>query len=173
MDSINIYKSKRKGIYLIIFFLLLLVVGILLLGNTDKNVAGWGLIILGSLSLITGLYMILDRRPQIIISSEGVSVYNLNYELIEWDAISTVDEIWFRGQLYVVVLLDRSYKTSQIPDLWFYRINRLYERSDAKAILIRTSMLDVKSDEILALMKAMITTDSQRRIDLIHSHHLR
>jgi len=115
MKRVVIYKSQKKAIVIMVSSMLILLAGYLLLQYTGKGVVGWSLIIVSGLILILGIGTWFDRKPQIILTSQGITETSNIREEIEWDAIRQVDEFFYRGQSFIRLLVDRNYK----PDLLF------------------------------------------------------
>lgn len=164
-----IYKSKKKALLIIISGLLLALAGWLFLEYTDKNVIGWSFLILSVLCFIFGIGSILDRKPYIILTQDGITDLSVIREEIEWDAILQVDEFYYRGQSFIRLLVDRNYKPSLIQPTWFYRLDRLYEKSGVRAIYLRINYLDVNSVKLSRLIEKMIKADEKGKIDLLNS----
>ncbi len=165
--EIKIYKSKLKAAILLIFCLFFFMIGILVLQNSDKAVAGWSCIIIALLASIVGFYNLFDRRPQIIMNDDGITERTFKGEVIEWDAILNVDELFYRGQYYVRLMVDKDYKPTLVRSHWLFRIDRYYARAGVKALYIKVSMLTVSSGDLTNFIHAMAGADNSRRDELI------
>lgn len=158
-SDIIIYKSKKKAAYIILLSVVSIIIGILILANNNKPVAGWSIEILGFLFLLYGLYSLFDARPQLIINSDGISSRSHRYELIEWKAVLASGEFWFRGQYYIRLVVPADYKPSLIPALWFYRVDKIYTRTSQKPVYLKVSMLELSSQEIIKIIRSRTKTN--------------
>ncbi|MCD7973105.1 MAG: hypothetical protein LUG18_10665 [Candidatus Azobacteroides sp.] len=113
-NEIVIYRSERKSLFVIFGSLLLVAAGYLFLHNTNKEVIGWSIIILSVLCLIFGIGSLFDRKPQLILTKDGITEMNSVREEIEWNAIHQVDEFFYRGQNFIRFLVNRNYKPESI-----------------------------------------------------------
>lgn len=166
-NRIVLYKSGKKAIGVILIALLLAVGGWLLLQYTGKEVIGWSFIILSGLCLILGIGTWVDKKPVLILTTNGITDLGGIRQEIEWEAILRADESFFRGQYFVRLLLDRNYKPELVRPTWFLRFDRLYEREGLKAIFIRTGMLEVNAIKLCRFIDKMIKSDPARRAELL------
>ncbi len=164
MDKIIIYKSQKKALIIIVGSLLITLAGYLLLQYTGKDVVGWCLIILSVLTLILGIGTWFDRKPQLILTSRGITEKSNIREEIEWDAILQADEFFYRGQYFIRLLVDRGYKPALLFPTWFHRFDRMYATEGVKALFIRVSLLEVGSIRLLQLINKMIKADDREAV---------
>lgn len=166
MDKI-IRKSRRKAICITIAGFLAGIAGGLVLIYVHDRVLGWCLVITAVFTLLYGLGSLFDRRPYLVLSERGIEEMFTLREEIEWEAILHADDFYFRGQYWVRLLLDRSYKPQLIRPAWFWRFDRIYEQKGVKAVYIRTMGLEIGSMELVALIEQMKKADTTTRIELL------
>lgn len=166
-NRVVLYKSGKKAIGVIVICLLLAVAAWLLLRYTGKEVIGWSFIILAGLCLILGVGTRVDKKPVLILTTNGITDLRGIRQEIEWDAILRADESFYRGQYFVRLLLDRNYKPELVRPTWFLRFDRLYEREGLKAIFIRTGMLEINSIKLCRFIDKMVKSDPARRAELL------
>ncbi len=164
--EIEIYKSKRQAITIIIISLAILVTGILLLTATDKTVAGWSIIILAALGLLFSISSVSDKKPQIKVNETGISDRTFPNELIEWGAIRNATSIDFRGQRYIRLVVDKDYKPS-LPGNRFYRLDYLNNKAGIKAVYIKMSMIDADPAKLILFTRAMAQSNPAKRHQLM------
>lgn len=167
-NRVVLYKSGKKAIGIICIGLLLAAGGGLLLHYTGKGVIGWSLIILSGLCLILGIGTWMDKKPALILTTNGITDLNGIRQEIEWDAILRADESFYRGQYFVRLLLDRYYKPELVRPTWFLRFDRLYEREGLKAIFIRTGLLEVNAIKLCRFIDKMVKSDPAKRAELLN-----
>lgn len=117
--------------------------------------------------LLYGIGSLFDRRPYIILTVEGITEMFTIREQIEWAAILHADDFFFRGQYFVRLLLDRSYKPQLIQPSWFRRFDRIYEKEHVKAVYIRSMGLEIDSMRLVALIRRMKQADVAERAALL------
>lgn len=171
MSRLIIHKSRKKATVVIVVGFLLGIAGGLFLQYADNAVAGWCLIITAVFTLIYGFGSFFDRRAYIILTEQGITELFSIREEIEWDAVQFVDDFYFRGQYFVRLLLDRSYKPAILTPTWFWRFDRIYENEGVKAVYIRTSGLEVNSMQLASLIDKMRKADVPERTELIGRYH--
>lgn len=162
-----IYKSRKKAGVIAIIGLLLAFIGWLFLTYTTNAVAGWSFVILAVFCLLFGFGSSWDRQPMIILTDRGITDMTTLREEIEWDAIRYADEIFYRGQYFIRILVDRDYKPALVQPTWFRRFDRLYEQEGVKAIFIRVAFLDVTSMKLSYFINQMMKADAKERIELL------
>lgn len=168
--QIIIYKSKKKAAVITLVGLLIAVAGWLFLRYTDNELAGWCFIIFAFMCVIYGIGTWLDRKPQIVLTANGITEMSGSREEIEWNALRQVDEFFYIGQYFLRLLIDRRYKPSLIQPTWFYRFDRLYAREGVRAIFIRISFLEISSSKLVQLINILMKADLGDRAKLIDKY---
>lgn len=170
MDSkVVIYQSKRKALVITLLSGVFVVAGWLFLRYTDNNVAGWCFVILSGLCLIYGIGIWFDRHPYLVLTETGITEMSVVREEIEWDAIRRVGDLYFRGQFFVCLLVDKDYKPGLIPSTGFSRFNRLYASEGVKAVYIRPGILQINSARLIQVIDSMRTAAPATRRELLHN----
>lgn len=164
---IRIYKSKRKAVIITIASLTVGIGGALVLLYAPDPVLGWLLVISSVFGSILGIGSIADRKPYIILSERGITELSVIREEIAWDEIVYADDLFFRGQDFIRLLLDRNYKPETLKPTWFNRLDRMYAQHGVKALYIRTSGLEANSARILFFIRRMVAADPSRRRELL------
>ena len=85
----------------------MLILGVIMVARS--NICGLGFIVLASIFLIgIGIYMFLDRRPQVSISENGLWVRSIGVKEIPWNAIASAELKWWprSGNLITITLID-------------------------------------------------------------------
>ncbi len=159
-----IYKSRRNAVRITVIGLLAGIAGALVLHYSGDDVLGWGLVIVAVITVIFGAGTLYDRRPQIVMTADGITDLSTIGEEVEWDAILHVDDFFYRGQNFVRLLLGRDYKPDLIRPTWFWRLDRIYGKEGVKAIYIKVSNLDINSMQLAGLIGRMIKSGKGERI---------
>lgn len=166
-SKVVIYQSRKKALTITLLSPIWAVIGWLFLHYTDNVTAGWCFIILSGMCLIYGIGMWFDRKPYLIITEKGITDMSVIREEIEWEAIRRVGDLYFRGQFFVCLLVDRDYKPDIIVPTWFYRLDRIYATQNVKALYIRPGILEVNSARLIRMIKSMKNADASTRKNLL------
>lgn len=168
MDSkVVIYQSKRKAILIVFLSPVLAIAGWLFLQYAGNTTAGWSFIILSGLCLIYGIGIWADRKPYLILTEKGITEMSVIREEIEWEAIRQTGSFYFRGQFFVCLLLDRSYKPGLITPTWFYRLDRIYAAENLKAVYIRPGILEINAARLIRVINILREADPLTRRKLL------
>lgn len=166
-SKVVIYQSRKKALTITFLSPIFAVIGWLFLHYTDNVTAGWCFIILSGMCLIYGVGIWFDRKPYLIITEKGITDMSVIREEIEWEAIRQVGDVYFRGQFFVCLLVDRDYKPDIIVPTWFYRLDRIYATQNVKALYIRPGILEVNSARLIRMIKSMKNADVSTRKNLL------
>lgn len=170
MPRIVIHKSRKKAVVVTVTGFLLGIAGGLFLEYSVEQIMGWCFIIAAGFTLIYGIGSMFDRRPYVILTEQGITELFSIREEIGWNAILYVDDFYFRGQYFVRLLLDRTYKSQSIRPTWFWRFDRIYGQEGVKAVYIRTSGLETNSMQLAELIRRMVEADVPERSEIIRKH---
>lgn len=165
--EVKVYKSKRKAATMLLISVVVLIIGVLLVLNTDKQVAGWSIIILSGLGLLLGLSTLLDRMPLISVDETGIADRTQKNETIEWNAIHDANPFHFRGQYYLRIIVDKDYKPSLIGNR-FYRLDRFNDKAGIKALYLKMSLLDADPANLVMFIRAMAHSEPEQRRRLMN-----
>lgn len=169
-NQILIYKSKKKATIIMFAGLLVALAGWLFLRYTDNEIAGWCFLIFAFMYILFGIGTWLDRKPQIMLTANGITDMSGNKQEIEWYAIRQVDDFFYIGQYFMRILIDRGYKPYLNQPTWLYRFDRIYAREGVKAIFMRTSLLEISSSRLYRLVNALMKADEKERKKLISNY---
>lgn len=162
-----IHKSRKKAAATTVAGFFAGIAGGLILQYTDDTVVGWCFVITAFFTLLYGIGSLFDRKPYILLTEHGITDLSTIREEIEWDAILHADDFYFRGQYWVRLILDGSYKPQIVSSLGFRRFDRLYSSKGLKAVFIRTSGLEIGSMQLVGLIDKMREADLPQRIELL------
>lgn len=150
-----IRKSRKKSVAIVVSGALAGVAGGFLLHDADRATAGWCLVIAAGFALLLGLGSLFDRRPYLVLTERGLTDLFSIREEIEWEAMIYVDAVWFRGQYFVRIVLDRAYKADTIRSTMLRRFDGIYASEALKAVYIRTGGLEIGSVQLVDLIRRM------------------
>lgn len=161
-----IRKSRKKAVCITIAGFLAGIAGGSILHYVGDAVLGWCFVATAVLTLLYGIGSLFDRRPYLILTENGLTETFTVRQEIAWEAILRADDFFFRGQYWVRLLLDRSYKP-QLGTTGFRRFDRIYASQGFKPVYIRTMGLETDSMQLVALIRRMKAADPAHRLELL------
>lgn len=166
-NQVVIRQSRKKAALVAFVSPVLALAGWLFLRYAGNTTVGWCFIILAGMCLIYGIGMWSDRKPYLILTEQGITDLSVIREEIGWEAIRQVGSLYFRGQFFVCLLVDRDYKPDLIRPTWFYRLDRLYAKENLKALYIRPGILKISSARLIRMINRLREADAATRRDLL------
>ncbi|PJJ84252.1 STM3941 family protein [Mucilaginibacter auburnensis] len=109
LKELYFYKSPLQALKLLLLSAPFIVVSLIdITGYSDimpKGLAWLGLCFFG-LSIPLALYIVLDRRPQIIISEIGIFDRMAYKEMVNWELVNDAYRVDVHGQRIICIVLD-------------------------------------------------------------------
>lgn len=128
MTEIKLYKTTTKGLKIIGMSLLFVVLGLFLLSDatygTTNYIVIWLCICFFGLGIAVGLFHIFDRRPQIIITENGIWDRTTNQDEIKWEQIIEAYPLEIFEQKFISLVTDDTYVFKKKPHKWIEKINK-------------------------------------------------
>ena len=128
MTEIKLYKTTTKGLKIIGVSLLFVVLGLFLLSDatygTTNYVMSWLCICFFGLGILVGLFQTLDRRPQIIISENGIWDRTTNQDEVKWEQIIEAYPLDIFEQKFISLVTDDTYVFKKKSYKWAEKINK-------------------------------------------------
>lgn len=109
MDEIKIYKSPLKAFKIILLCSPFVALGIYGLINPNSNMPlwlAWSSTCFFGLGIPLGLFHLLDRRPQIIINTEGIFDRMAYKDFINWSLIKDAYVFYINKQTFIGIVID-------------------------------------------------------------------
>lgn len=164
-ERLVIRKSRKKSVAIAAAGLLMGLAGGLLLRAPGNETMGWCFVIAAGFTLLLGFGSLFDRRPYLVLTERGLTdVFSIREE-IEWEAIVYVDAVWYRGQYFVRIVLDRGYKADTIRPTMLRRFDGIYASEALKAVYIRTAGLEINSLRLVALIRHLMKANPAERVE--------
>lgn len=128
MTEIKLYKTTTKGLKIIGMCLPFVVLGLFLLSDatygTTNYVTSWLCICFFGLGIPVGLYQTFDRRPQIIITENGIWDRTTNQDEVKWEQIIDAYPLDIFEQKFISLVTDDTYVFKTKPYKWVAKINK-------------------------------------------------
>lgn len=171
MGEIILYKSPLKALRLIALSSLLVVPSIVIIITQDnpKNIF-WICAIFFSLGYIVGFINLFDRRPQIIINSNGIWDRSLKFETILWNDILDAYGIEIGSQKFIALVVTPQIAERKKLHKWAERINRSV---NAQKINLYSGNVKVNNQKLLDAIKQLSAEHPENRAAIIRKLNLK
>lgn len=113
MREVKLYKSYTKSIQLIVISGCFIILGVFMLAKSDSRLVEWSAIIFGLLGLLTGVFHLVDKRPQIIINEIGIFDRTTHKDFINWEIIRDAYLVGSYGQKFICLIISEEFEPSK------------------------------------------------------------
>ncbi|RZJ65526.1 MAG: hypothetical protein EOO50_13345 [Flavobacterium sp.] len=164
MTKLKLYKSGWKGIRLLALTLPFVLIGILIISKeqagTFDYAMGWFCVSFFGLGIPLGLFLLLDRRPQIVIDEDGVWDRSLKQDAIKWEQIVETYAIDIHGQKFISVVVDESFEPKRKTVKWARKLN---EFVGAQTTNLNVSQIKIDANKLSDLLNKIKNSDKHER----------
>lgn len=127
MTEIKLYKTTTKGLKIIGMTLPFVAIGIWMItdnpyGSTEY-IMGWVGTSFFGLGLPVGLFQTFDKRPQIVITENGIWDRTTNQDEVKWEQIIEAYPLDIHGQKFISLVTDDTFVLKKKPYKWAAKIN--------------------------------------------------
>ncbi|MGC4040458.1 MAG: STM3941 family protein [Flavobacterium sp.] len=170
MAEIKLYKLPWRGIKLIVMSAAFVGIGIWMIrqpsiGNVEYAM-GWLCIVFFGLCSLIGLYVVLDRRPQIIISETGVWDRMIRQNEIKWEQLLNAYPTNIYGQKFIAVVVTGDFVFRKKPSQWATKLNKAL---GAGEINLNLSQIKIDEDALSSLLNRLAKADKAERSSIIRN----
>ncbi len=168
MQEIKLYKTILKGSKVLaggILFVIALV-WVLSLPDTEsfeRSMAWVGIIFFGS-GILVGIFHILDRRPQIIITETGIWDRTTKQDAVKWEQILGASTLEIFEQRFVSVRTDKTFVFKKKPYKWVTKVNKALGASDLNLNLSQTNIDEKQLVELIEKLRKAPKEDRSKLI---------
>ncbi len=128
MTEIKLYKTTTKGLKIIGMCLPFVAIGLWFITQepigTTNYILGWVCTCFFGLGIPIGLFQTFDKRPQIIISENGIWDRTTNQDEVKWEHIIEAYPLEIHGQKFISLVTDDKFIFKKKPYKWAERINK-------------------------------------------------
>lgn len=127
MTEIKLYKTTIKGLKIIGMCLPFVAIGIWMItdnpyGSTEY-IMGWVGTCFFGLGLSVGLFQTFDKRPQMVITENGIWDRTTNQDEVKWEQIIEAYPLDIHGQKFISLVTDDTFVFKKKPYKWAAKIN--------------------------------------------------
>lgn len=128
MTELKLYKTTTKGLKIIGMCLPFIAIGLWMITDnpygTSEYIMGWFGICFFGLGVPIGLFQTFDKRPQIIITENGIWDRTTNQDEVRWEQIIESYPLDIHGQNFISLVTDDSFVFQKKPYRWTTKINQ-------------------------------------------------
>ena len=128
MTEIKLYKTTTKGLKIIGMCLPFVVMGLWMITDNPYGITeyymGWFCMCFFGLGIPVGLFQTFDRRPQIIITENGIWDRTTNQDEVKWEQIIEAYPLDIFEQKFISLVTDDTYVFKKKPYKWAEKINK-------------------------------------------------
>lgn len=171
MKVIQLYKQPKKGLRTFLSSGTLVLLGIWLLisdkTDTQSITIGWLAVVFFGLAFLLGIFSMLDRRPQIILSEEGIWDRSSRQPRISWEQIVGAYPSGIFDQKFVALKLDGTFLMSRRPYRWSKNLNNITRVQEVNLML---SDLKVRQETMVSFIEEIIAIRKNQRAEIIERY---
>lgn len=176
MPEIKLYKSPKKAIRIILLTLPFVIIGIFMI-NSDKYeniIMGWVSICFFGLGIPTGLFHLLDKRPQIIINEHGIFDRTAHKTFINWEIISDAYIVDVHKQTFICLILNDDIEIQKGKSRIKKKVEEFGEMMGFQKFNISLGQIKIDAEKFREFILLMANADkSVRKQKLINNEGLR
>lgn len=164
MTEIKLYKSSRKGIRLIALCLPFVIIGFWMISKeqigTFDYIMGWLCVSFFGLGIPLGIFVLFDKRPQIIINENGILDRTLKQGEIKWEQIIETYPIDIHNQKFISIVVDETFEFKKKQYKWAEKLN---EFIGAQKLNLNLSQIKIDEIELSELLNKIINSEKNER----------
>lgn len=171
MTEVKLYKSALKGSKLFVLTILCVIIGIWMITSespgTTMYILGWLGTCLFGLGIPIGLFHLFDRRPQIIITENGIWDRTTSQDEVRWEQIQGAYTLHLHGQTFISLVVDDTFHFRKKPYAWAAAIN---DHVGAQQLNLNLGQLHIDENQLLAFLKEMTETKKENRRTIMEKY---
>jgi hypothetical protein len=174
MTEIKLYKPKTKGLKIIGRCLPLVAIGIWMItdnpyGSTEYMMGWFGTCFFG-LGLPVGLFQTFDKRPQIVVTENGIWDRTSNQDEVKWEQIIEAYPLDIHGQQFISVVTDDTFIFKKKPYKWAAEIN---EYVGAQNLNLHLGQINIDELELTNFINKVSKASLEERRKLIKTFKIK
>lgn len=171
MREIKIYKTTWKALKLLALTIPFIVIGVWLITRVESSlidrIMGWIGVSFFGLGIPIGIFHLFDRRPQIIISEDGIWDRTNNQDEIKWDQIKDAHSLYIYGQKFITLKTDKSFKFKRKQYIWALKLTKAV---GAQELNLHLGQVNMNSNKLASFIKEMIQSNKENRKFIIDKY---
>lgn len=168
--EIRIYRSRKKGLMLILLTSLFAVPCVYFMAHGDDSKTLWIGLGFGLLGYPVALMLLLDRRPRMILREEGIYSKPVGPAPIKWETIDATSTARVQQETFICLELNTPYESGKKKGRLGKYMSALNEQMGFGDISLHTGELDARHEKLLALIMQLIQADPTERKEILDSY---
>lgn len=168
MTEIKLYKTTTKGLKIIGMCLPFVAIGLWFITQepigTTNYIMGWVGTCFFGLGIPVGLFQTFDRRPQIIISENGIWDRTTNQDEVKWEQIVEAYPLDIFEQKFVSIITDSTFIFKKKPYKWAEKINK---KNGAQNLNLHLGQINIDEIELTNFINRLRKESIEERRKLI------
>lgn len=173
MTEIKLYRSTIKGLKIIAMSIPFVLIGIWMIGKepfeTLDYIMGWIGICFSGLGISIGIFIIFDKRPQIIIDENGVWDRRTKQDKIIWEQIIEAYPLNIYNQKFISIVTDETFELKKKQYKWATKINT---KIGAQQLNLNIGQTDIDVNILTELINNLSKAKKEDRKKIIQSFHI-
>jgi len=170
MTELKLYKTTTKGLKIIGMSIPFVVIGVWMIlqepTGTTNYIVGWLCTCFCGLGIPVGLFQSFDRRPQIIISENGIWDRTTNQDEIKWEQIIDAYPLDIFSQKFISIVSDNTFVFKKKPYKWAEKINK---EIGAQNLNLHLGQINIEVNKLTELIRDLKKAEKKDRNKIIQS----
>jgi hypothetical protein len=171
MTEVKLYKRPLKGLKIFALSIPFVASGIWMISKepigSTNYIMGWISTSFFGLGIAVGLFQTFDRRPQIIITSNGIWDRTTKQDEIKWEQIKQAYPLDIYRQKFVSLVVDETLTMKKNLNKWAEKLNAVV---GAQKINLLMSQLKINEYKMTDFINEIISVDKANRQDIIKKY---
>jgi hypothetical protein len=168
LTEIKLYKTTTKGLKILGMCLPFVAIGLWVVTHeptgTINYFMGWFCTCFFGLGIPVGLFHAFDRRPQIIISENGIWDRTTSQDEVKWEQIIEAYPLDIYDQKFISIVTDDTYVFRKKPYKWAAKIS---ETIGAQNLNLQLGQLNIDANELANFINRLCEASIEERRKLI------
>ncbi len=173
MTEIKLYKRPLKGLKIFALTIPFVAIGIWMITKepigTTNYIMGWISTCFFGLGIPVGLFQTFDRRPQIIITSNGIWDRTTKQDEIKWEQIKKAYPLDIYRQKFVSLVVDETCTMKKNLYRWAAKLNTAV---GAQKVNLLMSQLKIDEYKMSDFINEIIAVDKANRQNIIRKYFI-
>ena len=174
MTEIKLYKTTTKGLKIIGMCLPFVAIGLWFITQeqigTTNYIMGWVGTCFFGLGIPVGLFQTFDRRPQIIISENGIWDRTTNQDEAKWEQIIEAYPLDIFDQKFISLVTDDTFVFKKKPYKWAAKINK---EIGAQNLNLHLGQINIDEIELTNFINRLSEENIEERRKLIKAFKIK
>ena len=170
LTEIKLYKTSTKGLKLIGMTIPFVLIGIWMITKEPlvifDYIMGWIGTSFFGLGTLIGTIQTFDRRPQIIISKNGIWDRTTNQDEIKWEQIIEAYPLEIFSQKFISIVADKTFVFKKKQYKWAAKINK---KVGAQQLNLNIGQINIDVNKLTELINDLSKVNKEDRKILIQS----